>query len=184
MNFSLKFFIFFILLTISFGAWGKERQNFFPIIEEVKGQALWFNSANGQYTPVNPGLVLSKTTRLIVSSQSHLVFSCPVGIAGRVSGPAEIILKPAENNRYEANMKRGTIAILLDPGRPSGSPQFALRTKDGLALAKGTFYAITEYKGQTFVKVKTGSIKAKPKPPMKRNFAAYKKIDIGKSSKN
>lgn len=74
MNFSLKFFIFFILLSISFGAWGKARQNFFPIIEEVKGQALWFNSANGQYTPVNPGLVLSKTTRLIVSSQSHLVF--------------------------------------------------------------------------------------------------------------
>ena len=99
MNFSLKFLIYFILLTLSFGAWGKKKQNFFPIIEVVKGQALWFSSENGQYAPVNPGLVISNTTRLIVSSQSHLVFSCPVGIAGRVSGPAEIILKPAENNR-------------------------------------------------------------------------------------
>ena len=180
MNFSLRFFILPILLTLSFEVWGKEKQPLFPIIEEVKGQVLWFNSANGQYIPVNQGLILSKTTRLVLSSQSHLVFSCPVGIAGRVSGPAEIVLKPAENKRYEADMKRGTIAILLDPERPSGSPQFAVRTKDGLALAKGTFYAITEYKGQTFVKVKTGSIKAKPKPPIKRNFAAYKKINIGK----
>jgi len=154
-----------------------------PVIEEIKGQALWFNSSVEQYFPLSVGQILSESTKLIVPSQSEITFSCAVGIAGRITGPAEITIGPAVANRYEANMIRGTIVILLDPERPSGSPQFAVRTKDGVALAKGTFYAITEYKGQTFVKVKTGTIKAKPKPPIKRNFAAYKKMDIGKSSK-
>ena len=181
---NLNLHTFFILLILPFYSQGKENRNFFPVVEDIRGQVLWYNSETGQYTPANQGLVFSKSTRLLISGNSHLVFSCPVGIVGRVSGPAEIILKPAQENRYEANLKRGTIAILLDPERPRGSPEFSVRTKDGLALAKGTFYAITEYKGQTFVKVKTGSIKAKPKPPIKRDFAAYKKLDLGKSSKN
>ena len=179
----IKFHILLLLLLPLFLE-AKERVKLVPIIEEIKGQGLWSNPSSGQYFPFSVGQILSEDTKIIVSSESEITFSCAVGIAGRITGPAEITLGPAEGNRYEANMKRGTIAILLDPERPRGSPQFAVRTKDGLALARGTFYAITEYKGQTFVKVKTGSIKAKTKPPIKRNFAAYKKIDTGKSSKN
>ena len=174
----------FSLFLFSLFLKAEEKIKQIPVIEEIRGQGLWFNSSAGQYFPLSVGQIISEDTKIIVSSESEITFTCAVGIAGRMTGPAEIIIGPAVANRYEAIMKRGTIAILLDPERPAGSPQFAVRTKDGLAVAKGTFYAITEYKGQTFVKVKTGTIKANPKPPIKRNFAAYKKIDIGKSSKN
>ena len=168
---------------IGFLAEASENLPQIPTAEEMEGQVLWLNQAQGQYLPVSAGQGFSQSTEIFLSADSQFIFSCPQGIAGRVSGPAKLILGPAKNNRYEAHLKSGTIAILLDPERPRGSPQFAVRTKDGVALAKGTFYAITEYKGQSFVKVKTGSIKSKPKPPIKRNFAAYKKMDIGKSSK-
>lgn len=177
-------FPFFIFFMFSLFLKAEEKIKLVPIIEEIQGQGVWFNSAIGEYLPLSVGQILSEKSTIIVSAESQITFSCSLGIAGRITGPAEIKLGPAIANRYEAHMKRGTIAILLDPERPSGSPQFSVRTKDGLAIAKGTFYAITEYKGQTFVKVKTGTINAKPKPPLKRNFAAYKKIDLGKSSKN
>ena len=177
-----KFLLSFFYL-VSFLAEAVEDTRQIPTGEEMEGQVLWFNQAQGQYLPVFPGQGFTQSTEILLSADSQFIFSCPQGIAGRVSGPAKLVLGPAKNNRYEAHLKMGTIAILLDPDRPRGSPQFAVRTKDGIALAKGTFYAITEYNGQSFVKVKTGSIKAKPKPPIKRNFAAYKKIDIGKSSK-
>ena len=174
-------YIFYFLLSLCL--WGNEKIQQIPTAQEINGQVLWFNQGQGQYLPVSASQAFSQITEIFVNDGSHLIFSCPQGIAGRVTGPSTLILSPAKNNRYEAHLKSGTIAILLDPERPRGSPQFAVRTKDGVAVAKGTFYAITEYKGQSFVKVKTGAVKAKPKPPIKRDFAAYKKIDIGKSSK-
>ena len=41
--------------------------------------------------------------------------------------------------------------------------------------ATGTFYAVTEYKGQTYTSVKKGEVKKKTTPPAKPDFAAYLK---------
>ena len=49
----------------------------------------------------------------------------------------------------------------------------AVRTAQGVTSATGTFYAVTEYKGQTYGKVKKGAVKRKVTPPGKPDFAAY-----------
>ncbi len=149
--------------------------DYVPVIEEVEGGVIAFSTDTRQPLPVQPGLSLSGPTLLRMEQGSSLIFSCPVGIAGRITGPAEFILGPPTENRYEAELRRGTMAVLLDPDRPKDSPQFAIRTADGVALAKGTFYAVTEYKGQSYVKVKKGEVKTKPKPPGMPNFSAYLK---------
>ena len=146
-----------------------------PIIEEVEGSILAFSTTTRKPLPLLGGQIISQPTLLRMEQGSKLIFSCPIGIAAQIAGPAEFILGPAINNRYEAELRRGTMAVLLDPDRPKDSPQFAIRTADGIALAKGTFYAVTEYKGQSYVKVKKGEVKTKPKPPGMPNFSAYLK---------
>ena len=81
---NLNLHTFFILLIIPFYSHGKENRNFFPVVEDIRGQVLWYNSETGQYTQANQGLVFSKSTRLLISG-IHISFSCPVGIVGRVS---------------------------------------------------------------------------------------------------
>jgi hypothetical protein len=146
-----------------------------PVVEEVSGTVLSFDLETRHSEIVLPGQVLTQPLLIRLTTGSSLIFSCPGGMAGRITGPAEFILGPASNNRYEVDLRRGTIAVLLDPNRPAGSPQFAIRTADGLALAKGTYYAVTEYKGQSYVKVKRGEVKTKTKPPAQPDFSAYLK---------
>jgi ferric-dicitrate binding protein FerR (iron transport regulator) len=63
--------------------------------------------------------------------------------------------------------------MLLDPERPEGGPGFAVRTAQGVTSATGTFFAVTEYKGQTYGKVKKGAVKRKPIQPSQADFAVY-----------
>ena len=73
-------------------------------------------------------------------------------------------------------MRNGTISALLDPDRDKlNSPVFAIRTKSGVTEATGTFYAVTEYKGQAYAAVKKGKVKKETIPPTKPDFSAYLK---------
>ena len=158
-----------------------------PTVERTQGSAFRIDPRSGAPVPLVEGTALTHMTLIRLEAGSSLIFSCPGRIAGKVTGPAQFVLGPPLANRYELDLRQGTVAILLDPDRPRGSPEFAVRTDDGYALAQGTFYAITEYKGQAYGKVKYGTIKTKPKPPMERNFAAYgrkPKPDLGKVAKS
>jgi len=142
-------------------------------IEEVQGQVTRFDSAQGGYVPAAPGFVVDRPTLLVVAADSSLIFSCVGGIAGRVSENSRVVLAPAVDGAYEADLRKGTIAMLLDPDRPEGGPGFAVRTAQGVTSATGTFFAVTEYKGQTYGKAKKGTVKRKAVPPGQPDFAAY-----------
>jgi ferric-dicitrate binding protein FerR (iron transport regulator) len=98
-------------------------------------------------------------------------------------------VSPEENGRYEVDLQLGTVSALLDPMRDKDKdPAFAIRGSGGVTEATGTFYAVTEYKGQTYSAVKKGTVKKKTVPPAKPDFAAYlkkakSKTNDGKSSK-
>ena len=169
-NPTLRLLLFILAQALSFSV---ELSGEAPKVEQVQGSVLRIEAGTGAPVPLAPGFRFTRPTLVRLEGISSLVFSCPGGIAGKVSGPAQFVLGPPFRNRYELDLRQGTVAILLDPDRPGGSPEFAVRTDDGYALAEGTFYAVTEYKGQAYGKVKRGSIKAKPKPPKERNFAAY-----------
>ena len=74
------------------------------------------------------------------------------------------------------DLRVGTISALLDPNRDRNrDPAFAVRTHSGVTEATGTFYAVTEYKGQTYSAVKKGRVVKKTVPPTKPDFSAYLK---------
>ena len=68
------------------------------------------------------------------------------------------------------------MSALLDPTRDKEKePAFSIRGSGGVTEATGTFYAVTEYKGQTYTAVKKGEVKKKTTPPAKPDFSAYLK---------
>jgi hypothetical protein len=142
-------------------------------IRASKGAVQLYDPAKGTFVPAAPGFVVDRPMLFVTGADSSLDFSCVGKIAGRVSGNSRIVLAPAEGGTYEANLRSGTMAVLLDPGRPESAPGFAIRTAQGVTSATGTFFAVTEYKGQTYGKVKKGTVKRKATPPGKPDFAAY-----------
>ena len=94
------------------------------------------------------------------------------------------VLGPPMNNQQTIDLRNGTVSAYLDPERDrSKSPRFAIRTRSGLVEATGTFYAVTEYKGQAYTAVKQGTIKKTPSAPTSYDFAAYiKKSKVAKAA--
>ena len=142
-------------------------------LREIQGQVTRFDPAQGLFVPAVSGFVVDRPTLFVTSEGADFVFSCVGRISGRVSENSRVVLAPAQDGNYEADLRKGTIAMLLDPERPEGGPGFAIRTAQGVTSATGTFFAVTEYKGQTYGKVKKGTVKRKPTPPSQADFAAY-----------
>ena len=161
----------------------------FPQIEEISGIVSSYNSENNSFTPVSVGISIKTPTLFTVSEDSELIVSFPGKIAARVGGNSRIVIGPAKDGKYEVDLRNGTISALLDPNRDKlNSPSFSVRTKSGVTEATGTFYAVTEYKGQAYTSVKKGKVKKETIPPSKPDFSAYlkkasKPPEIGKSSK-
>ena len=160
----------------------------FPRVEQTRGLVSVYDQKSGSFVPVTTGASINSKKLFSVSADGELIVSFPSKIAARVGGNSRIVIGPAEEGKYEVDLRSGTISALLDPQRDKAtSPSFAVRTKSGVAEAKGTFYAVTEYKGQTYTAVKTGKVKKETIPPSKPDFSAYLKKSnpppkIGQSS--
>lgn len=150
-------------------------QKMVPRVAEVSGLVSRYDRVTQTYLPIPPGYLLTEPTLLVISEGSTLLFSCPGRISGQVFEHSRIVIGPAVNGRYEAELRLGTVTVSLDPDRPSGKPTFAVRSLNGVVEAKGTLFAVTEYNGQTYTAVKKGEIKKKTLPPGQPDFSAYLK---------
>lgn len=161
----------------------------FPQIEKINGIVSIYDQDNRVFVPASTGASITKQELMTVPQGGELIVSFPGKIAARVGENSRIILGPSENGRFEVNLQNGTISAFLDPNRDKeNGPVFAIRTKSGVTEATGTFYAVTEYKGQAYTAVKTGKVKKETVPPSKPDFSAYLKKSksppkVGQSSK-
>jgi hypothetical protein len=148
----------------------------FPQIEKIIGIVSIYDQENRVFVPASIGTSLSKPVLFTVPQGGELIVSFPGKIAARVGENSRIIIAPSENDRFEVNLQNGTISAFLDPKRDKEKgPVFAIRTKSGVTEATGTFYAVTEYKGQAYAAVKKGKVKKETVPPTKPDFSAYLK---------
>ena len=146
----------------------------FPMVEELAGQVTRFQSETKNFVPVLPGYEIKGSTLFVVGSGSELILSFPGRMAARVSENSRILVGPEVEGRYELELRNGTVSALLDPERDlSKDPSFAIRTFSGVTEAVGTYYAVTEYNGQSYTKVNKGEVKKKTTPPTEPDFSAY-----------
>ena len=145
-----------------------------PMVEEVNGQVTFYNDLSGTFKPISRGFTIEKPVLFLTSADSSVVVSFPGKIAARLGQNTRAVLSPMSGGRFEVELRVGTISALLDPQRDKRvDPAFAVRTLSGVTEAKGTFYAVTEYKGQTYSAVKKGKISKKTVLPTKPDFSDY-----------
>ena len=154
----------------------------FPRVEQTRGLVSMYDRKSGSFVPVAIGTSIKKKQLFSVPDDGELIVSFPSKIAALVGENSRVVFGPAEKGRYEVDLRSGTVSALLDPERDkASSPSFAVRTKSGVTEATGTFYAVTEYKGQSYSAVKKGNVKKETTPPAKPDFSAYLKKSQKKS---
>ncbi len=174
---ALSFFLFFPSLLLA------QLANV-PFVREVNGLVSLFEEQSGSILPAQVGDRVTEDTLFFTESESELIISFPGKIVARLGENTRVVIGPKKDNRYEINLQLGTVSALLDPKRDkANAPVFAIRTLNGVTEATGTFYAVTEYKGQTYTAVKKGKVKKKVVPSPKPNFAAYLKKATSAKSK-
>ena len=154
----------------------------FPRVEQTRGLVSVYDQKSGSFVPVAIGASIKKKQLFSVPDGGELIVSFPSKIAARVGENSRVVVGPAEKGRYEVDLRSGTVSALLDPERDkANAPSFAVRTKSGVTEATGTFYAVTEYNGQSYSAVKKGNVKKETTPPAKPDFSAYLKKSQKKS---
>ena len=154
----------------------------FPRVEQTRGLVSVYDQKSGSFVPVAIGASIKKKQLFSVPDDGELIVSFPSKIAARVGENSRVVVGPAEKGRYEVDLRSGTVSALLDPERDkANAPSFAVRTKSGVTEATGTFYAVTEYNGQSYSAVKKGNVNKVTTPPAKPDFSAYLKKSQKKS---
>ena len=161
-----------------------------PRVEVSTGMVVRYVPSNGSFIPLNEGDLIRMKTLIVVPVSSELIVSFMGKSAIRLEENSRLVIGPPENNLQMIDLRKGIISAYLNPERdPLTSPRFCIRTLSGVVEAKGTFYALTVYNGQTYTAVKRGEIKKVPSTPSKTDFAAYIKkssfkIPLKPSEKN
>jgi hypothetical protein len=146
----------------------------FPKVVAVSGFVSKYDHKNASFQPVQIGEFVNEQSLYITNEGSELILSYPSSIVARFGENTRAIVGPESDNRLEIDLQLGTVSALLDPDRNKETePVFAIRGSGGVTEAVGTFYAITEYKGQTYSAVNKGVVAKKMTPPEKPDFSAY-----------
>ena len=161
-----------------------------PKVAEITGLVNRYHQETSSFIPVELAEPFPETTLIVTGEGSELYISLPGRISARIGENSRVVLGPAVDGLYEVDLRLGTVTARLDPDRDQEQePGFAIRTKDGVTRATGTYFAVTEYNGQSYAAVKKGEVKKKTTPPAEPDFSAYlkkatPKKDSGKSTRS
>ena len=161
-----------------------------PKVAEITGLVNRYHQETSTFMPVELAEPFPEPTLIVTGEGSELYLSFPGRISARIGENSRVVLGPAVDGLFEVDLRLGTVTARLDPDRDQEQePGFAIRTKDGVTRATGTYFAVTEYNGQSYAAVKKGEVKKKTTPPAEPDFSAYlkkatPKKDSGKSTRS
>ncbi len=117
------------------------------------------------FAPVKVGNTLPPGSRVRTGNDSRATLLLLTGTAIEVAANTEISVDTLTEKGEGRSAKRtgrislssGTISALIDPKR-SRETDFKVQTPNGVAAARGTFYAVSVREGKSYVGVKKGRV--------------------------
>ena len=134
-------------------------------VKSVTGDVRYAGPGSSSFQPLTVGTELGAGSRVKTGAGSSAVVVVLTGTAIEVAENTEIGMESIseEGEGREAkrkalvSLKSGTVSALIDPKR-SKETDFKFQTPNGVAAARGTFYAVTVQNGKTYVGVKKGRV--------------------------
>jgi hypothetical protein len=137
-------------------------------VSQVTGQAEYAAPGATDFKPLTVGTQLPSGS-IVKTGSNGVVLVVPVrGTAMRLAQNTEITISNMDfsmdasgkvtSRKADIELTSGTVSALLDEKISPEVTDFKIRTPQGVAAARGTFYAVCVHEEKSYVKVKTGKV--------------------------
>jgi len=159
----LRFTLALLALTLPAAA-GEIQATVFSVAGTVEGAL----PGSSSFRALHPGDRLAIGSTVRTGSDGIAVLVTTPGSAIQVGNDSEVKLTDlafaksgGAVSQREAHLQltSGVVSALIDPRTPKIT-DFEIQTPQGVAAARGTFYAVLVYEGKTYVGVKEGKVAA------------------------
>ena len=147
-------------------------------VKSVQGRVEASAPGSKEMAPIREGQKLAPGTTIVSSANGEAVILTSPGAAIHVQPSSRLVLQLNEfssengkitNRKTVVDLQDGTLSALISKNDPK-TTRFEVRTPQGVAAARGTFFGVTVQGDEAFVAVKEGNVgiqqpeKEKPKP--------------------
>ncbi len=121
---------------------------------------------SSDFSPLQPGQVLPIGSTVRTNDDGSAVLSTTPGSAIKIGGDSVLRINDlafARTNgavterKARLELTSGAVSAMIDPSTPKIT-DFKIQTPQGVAAARGTFYAVTVVHGHTYVSVDHGKV--------------------------
>lgn len=148
-------------------------------VKSVKGRVQAAAPGAKEFAPLREGQKLAPGTTVATGADGEAVIVTTPGAAVHVQPSSRVVLQFNEfrseggkiaNRKTVVDLQDGTLSALISKNDPK-TTRFEVRTPQGVAAARGTFFGVTVKDGESFVAVKEGKVgiqqpeKDRPSPP-------------------
>jgi hypothetical protein len=133
-------------------------------VASVNGSVLAAAPGAG-FRKIAAGSSLAAGSRIRTEAGSHAVVVLASGVAVRVSENSEVGVDQLSSEggadakrKIALSLSSGTVSALIDPSKRRQT-DFQVATPQGVAAARGTFYAVTAGPAATYVGVRSGAVR-------------------------
>lgn len=136
------------------------------VVKSVKGKVEFAAPDSANFQPLVAGQKLVAGSQVRTAPGAEAIINVTPGSAIRVDEKTTIKIDGMEFAKTDGKVTKrkatidladGTISALIDHNNPEAT-DFKIKTPQGSAAARGTFYGVSVNKGQTFVKVAEGKV--------------------------
>ena len=155
-------------LVIGLGATELRADTVKAIVDSVHGTVEFAPPGSSAFAPLKTGQELEVGSTVRTGSDSSAIIRTTPGSAIKLGSDSNLRLNAlafaksgSTVTQREAHLQltSGVVSALIDPSTPKIT-DFQVQTPEGAAAARGTFYAVMVYHGQTFVSVERGKVGA------------------------
>lgn len=145
-----------------------------PKVEVSNGMVVRYIPGSNSFLSVNEGDLIKTLTLVMIPLDSELVVSFEDGSVIRLDENSRVVIGPPVDGAQLVDLRNGTISVLAkEKGETNDRTPFVVRTKSATFETNDSFFAVTEYLGQTFIEVKSGEVNQYPKRANKIKFVSY-----------
>jgi len=156
-----------LILTLSLALTPLYAEPATAVVKHASGDVRFALPGTADYHPIKVGQRLDAGTHIKTGKASEAIIVTVPGAAVKVDANTITTLGDMDYTKDAAQgvasrkttveLDEGTLSALIDP-KTSSQTDFKIRTPQGVAAARGTFYAVTVQHSETFVAVKNGKV--------------------------
>ncbi len=162
------------------------------MVKEVTGSAQCAVPGSTDFKALTPGMTLPSGS-IVKTGPDGIVIFVPVrGTAMRIAQNSQITISNMDfaqdggkvtSRKADIELTSGTVSALLDEKISPDVTDFKIHTPQGVAAARGTFYAVCVHDNKSYVKVKAGKVGVQSKiTPGTNGQASYAPTSVTPSS--